>query len=453
VKPVIAVVGHPNKGKSSIVATLAHDDSIAISAQSGTTRVSEKLTVTSGNASYTLIDTPGFQRPTRVLEWLQRNANTAEHRQSAVQKFVADSDCQKKFPDEVELLAPIVNGAAILYVVDGSRPYGPEYETEMEILRWTGQPSMALINPIENESHVGSWTKALGQYFKVVKTFNPLQADFEKQLAILEAFSHLKDEWKPSITAFISASVQAREQQLKQSQTLLARLLTDLCSFDVSQKVLNKSQAQSLKKAMEQLYFTAMKKKESEAHETLKKIYQYKNLDSKISDLSFDDDLFDTEKWIVWGLNKKQLAIAATMAGAAAGAIVDAGLAGQTFLLGAIGGGLIAGGSAWFGADRIAVYKIKGLPVGGYEVRQGPIKNRNFPYVILGRFLSLAQALRNRNHARRDLLQIEEGDLSHQLEKLSAQEKRTLHSVFDRLSRQKSVDNLEGAPAPLFVAQ
>ena len=35
--PSFAVVGHPNKGKSSIVATLAQDDSIRIAAESGTT--------------------------------------------------------------------------------------------------------------------------------------------------------------------------------------------------------------------------------------------------------------------------------------------------------------------------------------------------------------------------------------------------------------------------------
>ena len=122
--PIFAVVGHPNKGKSSIGATLAQDDSVAISAESGTTRKNQSLDVQVGNSHYTLVDTPGFQRPTRALNWLQDHANTAEKRQDAVQQFVVDADCAKQFPDEVELLTPIINGAAILYVVDGSRPMG-----------------------------------------------------------------------------------------------------------------------------------------------------------------------------------------------------------------------------------------------------------------------------------------------------------------------------------------
>ena len=59
---------------------------------------------------------------------------------------------RSSFPDECELLRPIVEGAGILYVVDGSVPYGPEYEAEMEILRWTGRPSMAVINPIASRA-------------------------------------------------------------------------------------------------------------------------------------------------------------------------------------------------------------------------------------------------------------------------------------------------------------
>ena len=88
--PIFAVVGHPNKGKSSIVATLAQNDSVEISGQSGTTKECLQLDVEIGQASYRLIDTPGFHRPTRVLAWLQAQASTAEKRAYAVRKFLSD---------------------------------------------------------------------------------------------------------------------------------------------------------------------------------------------------------------------------------------------------------------------------------------------------------------------------------------------------------------------------
>ena len=37
VTPTFVVVGHPNKGKSSIVATLAQDEAVGIADESGTT--------------------------------------------------------------------------------------------------------------------------------------------------------------------------------------------------------------------------------------------------------------------------------------------------------------------------------------------------------------------------------------------------------------------------------
>ena len=64
--PRFAVVGHPNKGKSSVVATLAQNDSIAIAMEPGTTRDSHRYPMKVDDVTlYELIDTPGFQRPAR----------------------------------------------------------------------------------------------------------------------------------------------------------------------------------------------------------------------------------------------------------------------------------------------------------------------------------------------------------------------------------------------------
>ena len=119
-------------------------------------------------------------------------------------------------------------------------------------------------------------------------------------------------------------------------------------------------------------------------------------------------------------------------------------------MLGAVGGGVIAGGSAWFGANQIAEFKVKGLPIGGFEARQGPIKNRNFPYVVLGRYLFLENALRNRTHARRDSIQISEGDLKDRIAQLSSSQQGELHRSFERLRHQKSAEDLSAVLEPLL---
>lgn len=449
--PIFAVVGHPNKGKSSIVATLAQNDSVAISTQSGTTKQCQKIDVLIGKTSYSLIDTPGFQRPTLVLAWLQKHAATADKRSDAVKSFLLDKDCQKLYPDEIALLEPIMNGAAIIYVVDGSRPYGCEYEAEMEILRWTGQASLALINPIENENYISQWQQALGQYFKIVKVFNAMQAEQEKQLSVLQAFSQLRDDWQSAITNLIHAYRERAKHRQEDTTELLAALLTKACAYQISQKVLTQEQATALKPALEQRYFKKLAAIERSHHESLKSSLFYHHLESNVDALPDFENLFDTEKWVIWGLNRKQLTIAAAMAGAAAGAIIDLSLAGSSLFLGALGGGTLAATSAWFGADKLAGFKIQGLPVGGYLAQQGPMQNRNFPYVLLGRFLHLEEILQSRTHARRDSIQVNEGKLQDRIFTLNDSQQKSLHRALERLSKQKPVDDLTDVLRPLLT--
>ncbi len=448
--PVFAVVGHPNKGKSSIVATLAQNDSIAISSISGTTKTCQRVEIHIGQASYELIDTPGFQRPTKVLAWLQAQATTADKRAIAVRAFLNDKSCQVNYPDEVELLTPIMNGAAILYVVDGSRPYGPEYEAEMEILRWTGQASVALINPIENEDYVLQWQDALQQYFKVVRVFNAMEAEFDKHLAILQALSHIRQDWQSSIQEIVDASKAQARQRKKDAADLVASLLTKAACLQITQKVLTKEQASLLKAEMSKRYYAQVQAIETKHHESLMSLRAYHHLDSRATPLPEFDDLFDTEKWIIWGLTRQQLTTAAAMAGAAAGVAVDIALAGTSLLVGAAAGSAIGAVGAWLSSDKLAESKIEGLPLGGYVAIQGPMKNRNFPYVLLSRFLHLEEILTHRTHAQRGSITIEEGKLQEKISRLSEKQQRALHRALADLSKQKNVENLSSALIPLF---
>ena len=59
--PAFAVVGHPNKGKSSIVSTIAQNDAIAISPRSGTTRAYTAVPVTDEERER-LLDESGFPK-------------------------------------------------------------------------------------------------------------------------------------------------------------------------------------------------------------------------------------------------------------------------------------------------------------------------------------------------------------------------------------------------------
>jgi len=448
--PAFAVVGHPNKGKSSIVATLARDDSVAISARSGTTTSADEFAIKLEDNQYLLIDTPGFQRPRKVLAWLQSESISADKRAQRISEFLQDASCQMQFPDEHALLTPIMNGAAILYVVDASRPYSVDYEAEMEILRWTGQPSMALINPIQNSKYVENWQQALVQYFRIVRVFNAVKADLEQHIYLLEAFAQLHLPWADQLNQIIAAFGQRLQAQKQKSCDIAAQLIEDLCLYQIQQKVLDKQQAKKIQPLLNKRYLKWMREREISAHDQLQQLYRHYHLKRQQSILSIGDDLFDTQKWFAWGLDKNQLTKVAAIAGASAGGVIDLALAGQSFLLGAIGGGVIGSTAAWFSSDKLASLKLKGLPLGGYEARQGPMSNKNFPYVVLARFLIMYRALEGRNHAQRDQLHMPDQQVSELIEQLQSAQRQKLYKAFDRLSRNKMVNDLSEILLPLF---
>ena len=73
--PTFAVVGHPNEGKSSVVATLTEDDSLRISDFPGETTVCSDYSVrVDDEILIRFLDTPGFQYPQQTLEWMGRVA-------------------------------------------------------------------------------------------------------------------------------------------------------------------------------------------------------------------------------------------------------------------------------------------------------------------------------------------------------------------------------------------
>lgn len=79
------------------------------------------------------------------------------------------------------------------------------------------------------------------------------------------------------------------------------------------------------------------------------------------------------------------------------------------------------------------------------------MQNRNFPYVLLGRFLHLEEILQNRTHARRDSVQVTEGKLQNKISKLNERQQKELHKALERLSKQKPTDDLVSVLKPLLA--
>ncbi|AOY89356.1 GTPase [Marinobacter salinus] len=447
--PTFAVVGHPNKGKSSVVATLSQNDGIAVALEPGTTRKRQAYPLSvDGRILYTLVDTPGFQRPRRVLEWLEAHSISASDHAETVRSFVTQHQGDGRFTDECELLKPLVEGAGIIYVVDGSVPYSAEHEAEMTILRWTGRPSLALINSIGADDYSDIWQAALGQFFQVVRKFDAVRAPFEQHLGLLRAFGQLEPDWEHPLeqaTHFLSEQRQYRRQQ---SAALIAGALEDMMSFR-EKRTLTSGQAAdvsdgSLARQLRQSWYRHQRQREQALRVAIEHLYQHQRIHRQEAELEWHSkhDLFSEDSRRTWAVSKRYLATAGFGAGAVSGAGIDALTLGHSLGTGALVGGLIGAAGSYFYGDRLMLpaLNIGVLKDGLKTATFGPVQDSQFGYVVLGRAVDHWWHISQRNHAGRGFLDLEPAD-HHWLESLDKKSRQDIQQAFDKRRKGRPLDD------------
>jgi hypothetical protein len=456
-QPSFAVVGHPNKGKSSIVATLAHDDSVRIGDLPGTTTHCRTYPMkVDGEVLYTLVDTPGFQRARAAWEWLQARETTADRRPELVRQFLAEQGGTGRFPDECELLGPVMAGAGILYVVDGSVPYGPEYEAEMEILRWTGQPRLALINPIGEADHLAAWRTALGQYFSVVRVFNAVTADFTKRVELLRAFGQLRDEWRAPLQRATDSLLADRRRRREAAARAVAAGLAEMLSLQVDRTLAVDQDPEALKPDLVAEFQQRLEDLERRARQAVEAAYDHHTLERRETALEAlqSEDLFSSESWRVFGLSRLQLLGLGAVGGAAAGGAIDLAVGGASFLAGTLLGGGIGAASTLLAANRLVDVKVLNVPMGRRALVAGPSRNRNLPHVVLGRARLHHALVAGRSHAQRGALDLDT-QARQLLTPLDERTRRAMEKSFGRLRGSRDVgettERLTGEIAAVFA--
>ncbi len=398
--PHLCVVGHPNRGKSSIVSTLTENDSVRISPASGTTRRADRFEFSlDGRVLLTLVDTPGFQRARQVLAWLEQETVSPGERPARVRAFLAEPGHAERFPDEVALLKPIVEGAGILYVVDGAQAPSPLDEAEMEILRWTGQPRLAVINPMSPQAQTEAWQRTLGQFFQWVRVFNPLTATMPARQALLRAVGELTPAWSAPIKRLIQGLAERDRQRLGDVSEALAAYWAEQL---VERQPVQIPGALGRQRAEEQLR-RSLDERETGFFRTLREDWGHQTSElEREGGWELDtDQLMNTETWYLWGLKQSDLLWVSGSAGAATGLAVDVGLGGASLLTGAISGGVIGSVGGWLASRELPGKRLGWLPLTRQRHVMGPVKHPNFPLVVMARALTFTRQLWLKPHAER----------------------------------------------------
>jgi GTPase Era involved in 16S rRNA processing len=452
--PRFAVVGRVNKGKSSIVATLAEDDSVRIDPRPGTTtEVREYPVRVDGRTLFVLVDTPGFEDAPRALAWLRAREVSAADRPARVAELLRAHEGSGDLADERRLLAPILAGANVLYVVDGTRPFRRNYEAEMEILRWTGRPGMALINRIGDEDHAEEWRRALDQYFRIVRDFDAHSVSFDERLRLLESFRELRPDSREAIEVAVTALIAQRRRRRAEAAAEIAELIVDELSHVEEVAVDSEAALAAERDRLELRFHDRLRAREDQARRRIEALYAHGEVrfeDAALERPVFQQDLFAEETWRLLGLGPAELVAAGTLAGAAVGGAVDLMVGGASVMAGTAIGGAVGGATALVGLGRrfarVRPVGPGGLTgwflaarrywEGGRRFRIGPHAQPNFPWVLLDRALLHFDCVARRTHARRGTIAISEGTgRAGIVGDFARAERRDLEDLFGRIRR------------------
>ena len=400
--PEFAIVGHPNEGKSSVLSTLAEDDSVRISPTPGETLVCQKFPVIIDSREIIrFIDTPGFQNPRKVLEQLQSlQSTTADVFTAFREKNIANPE----FREDCELLLPITQGAGIIYVVDGSRPVRAVDRAEMEILRLTGLPRMAVINSKDpTTDYLDQWKDEFRKCFNVFRVFNAHTASYAQRMELLESLKNIDQDWQATLDTVIAAFRKDWTQRNLASAGIIMEMLQDCLSCSIVRNIAESADEKRFMTEMSRAYEQEVKKIEARAHHKIRNLFKHHKFNYELPPWSIlHEDLFSDTTWKFLGLSRSQQIVAAGIGGAGIAAAIDAATVGASFGLFAALGGIAGAAWAALGGKALARTRVLGIPLGGREIQIGPAADIQFLYVLLDRSLIYYTHISNWAHGRRD---------------------------------------------------
>lgn len=423
--PGFAVVGRVNMGKSAVLATLLEEDDdriIRISTEPGETTRCQCLSLFLDDAErLRFIDTPGFQQPIAALRRIRAMAedNTRGPGPQTLAAFVQSYRGRGEFEDECQLLAPLVAGAGVVYVVDPNVPLTDAFLAEIEVLRLSAGPRLAVLNPHSRASgaddaanHERDWRTELGKTFNLVRTFDAFNARYRARRDLLVALNQIDERDKAHLQTTIELLdaewQQRREEAAEYIQDFLrqALALREHASYDDTQQAPEQARKKAIAQAS-QLYYERIAELERQTAEQVLGIYRHRHTRAEVG--SYADgglDLAREQTWQRLGLSRQQLTWVGTVVGAGAGLAVDAGTLGGTLgLAGLIGGG-VGGALAWFKGDALPSLNIslgrRSMGVGdGQRVTIGPPRSANFAWILLDSALMRYQDIISHTHAHR----------------------------------------------------
>lgn len=446
----VAVVGHTNTGKTSLLRTLTRDESFGeVSDRPATTRHVEGATLmVRGRPAVELYDTPGLEDSTGLLDLLESAAGGRVARGDGldrIRRFLASADADAasdagRFQQEAKALRQVLASDVSLYVIDARDRVLGKHRDELEILAMCARPIVPVLNfTASPEAQIQLWRDHLSRAnLHAVAEFDTVVVDDQTERRLLEKMRSLLDQHQATLSGLIQEREQLRAGLITTSCRVIADMLIDVAAHQVSVPAMDRGR---MDQAMEPLR-QRVREREQRCVEQLLQLHRFSKDDLAASDLPISDgrwgiDLFSPAAMKQFGVR----AGSAAAAGAVAGLTIDAMVGGLTLgaataLGAAIGGAL---GLAHTHGRRL-VDRVRGhseLAVDDSTLR-----------LLMIRQSALLSALTRRGHASVAPIRMGSADQTRTHAYTSHRNSKAEKSLFDEIRQHPGWSRLQAAPNP-----
>lgn len=351
VKPlIVAVVGHTNTGKTSLLRTLTRDASFGdVSDRPATTRHVEGAAVlVNGKPIMELYDTPGLEDSIGLLDHLDSLASSRRAQGiELIEQFLSSNEANKEFAQEAKALRQVMASDVALYVIDARDQVLGKHSDELNILARCAKPVVPVLNFIANEdAKVSIWREHLARVnMHAVAEFDTVVLDELCEQRLYEKMRSLLDANVDQLNSLIEDRCNLHRDLKRASAQLVGDMLIDVTAYVTYVQTGDSPQTENALSTLRKI----VSSREQRCVDQLLELHCFRPEDCLPDTLPIEGgkwgyDLFSPEAMKQFGLT----AGGGIAAGAATGLVLDAmvgGVSGGAMtLIGAVIGGVLGAG-------------------------------------------------------------------------------------------------------------
>jgi len=397
----IAIVGHTNTGKTSLIRTLLRDENFGkINDEAGTTRHVEKTSIyVREREVLSLFDTPGFEDSSALLQLLDEIESSVSTQLpiDVLRQFLQQSEQHPDFIQEAKVIRQAIHSDVLLYIIDVREPVLGKYRDEVEILSKTGKPILPVFNFIAgNDEGLKRWRAQMALFnLHAALEFDSVAFDFESEKRLYQKLQSLLESRYELIQSLLDFRQTVWQKLTHAAVKRILKMLIEVASYRIEVNASHGTTDEEIAK-MQNFVRTAEKKTLAD----LLRIFAFTQVDSDLQQIPAKDgewtlDIFSPRALKEFG----QTAGASALKGATAGAGID-------LMVGGMSLGAAAALGAVLGAGFSTIKRYQRELKAAFSGNKWLCVNNETINVLYLRQRDLLHTLTHRGHAAQDKLRL-----------------------------------------------